>query len=200
MFETGPAGSDRIVRLPVSLPGQESWPSGCGSARAGSPYSLSARAGTTWGSCSCLQAQSAAFALWMSRFKCTKNAALVILHHDDSSKSPVNRPKHDQSPDAAQCLLFMFMVGDCFLYAPCKRLKPFYHCPDFSSVIYCTTTGAPFSAARRCLNKIRISERISCEETFLCRRRVRACCDMSALALCPSSGSVDQHRIDAIGP
>ncbi len=39
MCGTELTGSDRNERLPVNLPGQESWPSGCGSARAGPPYS-----------------------------------------------------------------------------------------------------------------------------------------------------------------
>ena len=42
-------GSDRTERLPLNLQGRESWPSGCGSARAGPPYSLKLCTGTTWG-------------------------------------------------------------------------------------------------------------------------------------------------------
>src|SRR5271154_6543787 len=85
-----PTGSDRNGQLPWSLPGQDSWPSGCGSARAG--YSLQILE-PNLGERFRLQRQSQASALWMSIEKCTRNVAAKITRFASSREKPAQYRK-----------------------------------------------------------------------------------------------------------
>src|SRR5256885_1835414 len=98
MYGTGPAGNDRIGRLPVNLLGQVSWPSGCGSARASNSLQPNCKKRNNLGErFQNSQAQSAASALWMSSIKCTKNATVFRRRTEIRGKSRSNRQEHGRS-------------------------------------------------------------------------------------------------------
>jgi len=94
----------------LNLLGQESWPSGCGSARAG--YSAQPNYKELVGEKFRLQGQSAASALWKSRLKYDEPANFAGKNKNSTSNTRRKQAKTMIDRESAWCLLTEFTQSE----------------------------------------------------------------------------------------